>query len=456
MKISTDQFDCAIKLARQIEDIGGEGSQALIAGGAVRDAVMKREWHDVDIATNVAVDVLEENFKTNDIGQSREFGIVLVHFGDCDFEVAHFRADGNYDDGRHPDSVDLVNSFDEDAARRDFKMNALGMDVDGNIIDPHGGLDDIHNKVISTVGDPDKRFDEDYLRMLRAARFAARYDFNIDVETRDAIRRHAHKIVDMPSERIYAELYKSAHDGGHQLARFVELLRELHLLEHVLPEIHALIPLKHNYDFHPEGDVFPHVLECLRASKSREPYFNIAVLLHDVGKAVTYDFDEGRHSYKGHDRAGVAIIEQMAARLKIPNVDRDIYAYTAENHMKFHKLEEMSDRKIIELAHHKFWPELTHVGTCDEASRAHLFDPTALSRKLSHVARVVDRLGKKEELKERIAQFITGHKVIKMRPDLQGSEIGSVMNLIKAALVDSGFSMTQEQVDDLIRFYANP
>jgi tRNA nucleotidyltransferase (CCA-adding enzyme) len=208
--------------------------QAYITGGAVRDIITgEKTPDDIDIATNVPMEKIEELFKTHDIGANKDFGIVVVDYKGESFEVAQFRKDGTYSDGRRPDKIEVLASFKGDAERRDFTINAMAVDSKGNIIDYFDGQKDIKNKLIKAVGDPEKRFSEDYLRMLRAVRFSSRLGMDIDPDTISAIKNTAVKIKDISPERITKELLKMAKQEGTQLADAILMLDKADLLKHI-------------------------------------------------------------------------------------------------------------------------------------------------------------------------------------------------------------------------------
>lgn len=252
-----------VEIITRLEKEGGPDARAYIVGGAVRDIITgEKEPDDIDIATNVSVDKIEQIFgKSHDIGKNKEFGIVIVTIDGEDFEVANFRSDGKYSDGRRPDSIKIEMDFKTDAGRRDFTINAMGVDKDGNIIDYFDGQKDIKNKVIRTVGDPDQRFGEDYIRMLRAVRFGSRLGFKISDETMEAIQKLAQNISPkqpgqekgVAGERIYKEFKKMAEQEGPKFADALEMLDKSGMLQYILPEVAKLKEFKHSVEHHPEG-----------------------------------------------------------------------------------------------------------------------------------------------------------------------------------------------------------
>lgn len=251
MKFDTSSCKSTFKFMNEINKIDPT-SQTYIVGGAVRDIIMGYIPNDFDVATNVPCSVIDQKFQTFDIGKNKDFGISVVIFEGETREVANFRTDGEYSDGRRPDSVEIVESFEEDSNRRDFTINAMGMTSNGEIIDFHSGMNDIENKIIRTVGSAEKRFSEDYIRILRAIRFAARFDFTIADECVEAIKANAHKMMQHVSvERVWNEITKMAESKNFWKA--VEMMYDFGVMEHVFPEMAGMGDFKQNPKYHPEG-----------------------------------------------------------------------------------------------------------------------------------------------------------------------------------------------------------
>ena len=247
----------AVEIVRTLRE---RGHQALFAGGCVRDMLMNREPADYDIATDARPEDVAAIFPiTFEVGA--QFGVVLVVKSSHAFEVATFRTEKGYADQRHPDVVEFANA-EADVRRRDFTINAMLYDpIEDKLLDFVGGRDDIAARVICTVGDPNDRLTEDYLRMARAVRFAARFDYTIEGSTLEAIRKNAHKINDVSNERIGTEILKIF--GGPNPHIGLQLLSDTNLLRHVLPEVEAMKGVEQPENFHPEGDVFRHTLLAL-------------------------------------------------------------------------------------------------------------------------------------------------------------------------------------------------
>ncbi|MGC2160462.1 MAG: CCA tRNA nucleotidyltransferase [Silvibacterium sp.] len=326
-----------------------EGYDAYFAGGCVRDLLLQQTPADFDVATSAHPDAVLKMFpRTFAVGA--HFGVILVadelDGHEIVTEVATFRSDGAYSDGRRPESVRFSESAEEDVVRRDFTINgmlldplAAGPQTDA-VLDFVGGRADLSGKLIRAIGDPAQRFDEDKLRMLRAVRFAARFNFELEARTEAAIKRCAAQIHQVSCERIRDELTHMLTEG--RARRAFELLDRTGLLKEVLPEIDRLHGVEQPPEFHPEGDVWTHtmmLLEQLPAAASATLAWG--ALLHDVGKPATFQPGPGRIRFNGHVEVGVRIAEDVGRRLRFSNDESAQVAALVENHMRFGDVERM-------------------------------------------------------------------------------------------------------------------
>ncbi len=309
----------------------------------MRDLLLGRESSDYDVATDATPDRVMALFPES-IAVGAQFGVILVARDGLKVEVATFRSDVGYSDGRHPDSVVYARTKKEDVQRRDFTINGLLMRHDtGEVLDFVGGQPDLKNRVIRAIGEPDRRFAEDKLRLMRAVRFAARFGFTIEPASFAAIRRHAHEITQVSAERLRDELTKLLTEGAAR--RGFELLDETGLLPVVLPEIAAMKGVEQPPQFHPEGDVWIHtrlMMEQLPAGSS--PTLAWGVLLHDVGKPPTFKSAEetsDRIRFDGHVDVGVRMAEAICRRLRFSNEDTEQILALVANHMRFKDVEQM-------------------------------------------------------------------------------------------------------------------
>jgi poly(A) polymerase len=344
------QADNPLMDARQLADricavLWGAGHQAYLVGGCVRDLELGRTPQDFDVATDATPGRVQELF-ADSVGVGAAYGVILVLDPDsgAKVEVATFRSDLGYSDGRRPDAVAFAKTAEEDVRRRDFTINGLLQDPrDGRVIDYVGGLPDLRAGIVRAIGEPVLRFREDKLRMLRAVRFAARFGYSIEDATFAAIKEHAAEIKVVSAERVRDELTRILVEGGAR--RGFELLEESGLLEQVLPEIARMRGVEQPPELHPEGDVWIHtrmLLEQLPAGAS--PALAWGALLHDVGKPLTFAPPKGpgdRIRFDGHAEVGTRMAEEIAHRLRFSGEETERVAALVAQHMRFINVPEM-------------------------------------------------------------------------------------------------------------------
>jgi poly(A) polymerase len=307
------------------------GYVAYLAGGCVRDRLLGAEPSDYDVATDAPAAVVQELFeRTVPVGV--QFGVVLVLIEGQPIEVATFRADAEYADGRHPVSVRSATP-EEDARRRDFTINGMFLDPEtGAVIDYVGGQADLAGRVIRAIGNPGDRFHEDRLRMLRAVRLAARLGYAIEPRTLAAIRRLAGEITGIAWERIGDEIVRILTEGSAR--RGFELLDETGLLEHVLPEVAGLKGVEQSPDYHPEGDVFTHTMLLLDQLRQPTETLALGCLLHDVAKPRCARRDGERITFYGHCELGAEMAVAVCQRLRRSGAVSERVAYLVRNHLR--------------------------------------------------------------------------------------------------------------------------
>jgi poly(A) polymerase len=357
-------YRAALAIARTLREAG---YQAFFAGGCVRDLLLGLDPKDYDVATSATPDQIVALFpKTFTVGA--HFGVVLVceKVDDQDIatEVATFRSDGAYSDGRRPDAVRCTTDPREDVLRRDFTINGMLLDpiayeatgdLDSAVLDYVDGRGDLRRRVVRAIGDPKLRYAEDKLRLLRAVRFAARLNFSLEVE---GIRCKAADITQVSAERIRDELTRILTEGGAR--RGFELLYQLGLLARILPEVVRLRGVAQPPQYHPEGDVWTHtmmLLEKLPAGSS--PTLAWGALLHDIGKPATYQppnpkIPGDRIRFNGHVEVGVRIAEEILARLRFSNDDTAQILALVKNHMRFADILQMKQstlKRFLRLPH---------------------------------------------------------------------------------------------------------
>ena len=333
------------------------GHQAYFAGGCVRDLLLGREPADYDVSTDATPQQVMQIFpQTFAVGE--QFGVVLVPLAETSgatgalarhgaaIEVATFRSDVGYSDGRHPDEVRFSKDPREDVERRDFTINGMMLDPATNeVLDFVGGRDDLKAGIVRAIGDPERRFAEDKLRMMRAVRFAARFDYKIDPATMEAIQKLAPQIRQVSCERVREELTKMLTEG--RARRAFELLDTTGLLPEVLPEIAAMKGVEQPPQFHPEGDVFVHtllLLDKLQAGGSKTLAWG--ALLHDVGKPSTFRVAPDRIRFDSHVEVGVKMAAEICRRLRFSNDETDQILALIDNHMRFADVQRMKQSTL--------------------------------------------------------------------------------------------------------------
>lgn len=318
------------------------GHQAYFVGGCVRDILLGREPADYDVATDATPDRVQQLFP-NSLAVGAKFGVIVVtedsgESAGMQVEVATFRSDVGYSDGRHPDHVVYAKSPQEDVKRRDFTVNALLLDPQTEeVLDFVGGRDDLRSGIIRAIGQPSERFNEDKLRMVRAVRFAARFRYAIEGPTFSAIQKLAPEIHQVSPERLRDELTKLLTEGA--AGRAFELLDETRLLPELLPEVARMKGVEQPREYHPEGDVWKHTLMMIEGLPAGSPRtLAWGVLLHDVGKPSTFTPPSGpddRIRFNEHAEIGTRMAEEICRRLRFSNDDTEQIAALVANHMRF-------------------------------------------------------------------------------------------------------------------------
>lgn len=374
-QISVDDVDAgALRVLRRLQEAG---HNAVLAGGCVRDLLLGRVPADWDIATDAAPDRVSALFeRTVPVGE--RFGIIRVQLEVGTYEVARFRREGPYSDGRRPDHVEPAEPR-TDAERRDFTINGMFFDPEGDgLIDYVDGRRDLVAGVIRAIGDPAARFAEDGLRTLRAVRFATRLDFDIDAATWAALVAAASTIERISGERVRDELTRIWRSGG--AARGLDLLFDAGLLQRVLPELAAMKGVEQPPEYHPEGDVWKHVrlmMEAVDALDDPSPTLAWGVLLHDIGKPPTFQAAGAgscRIRFDGHDTKGAEMVDHIAGRLRFPNQDRHRIRALTAHHMRFRNVREMRPSKLKRFLREEFFPELLELHRIDCQSSHGLLD----------------------------------------------------------------------------------
>jgi poly(A) polymerase len=412
------------------------GHTAYLAGGCVRDHLLGVEAKDDDIATSARPEEVQRLFPrvTNLTGKS--FGVLRVMVEEEFFEVATFRQDGPYQDGRHPESVRFATA-QEDAQRRDFTINGLFFDpVADRLIDYVGGEADLRAGIVCAIGNPADRFAEDHLRLLRAIRFATRLIFKIEPKTWEAIRAEASMIRTVSAERIRDELNKIFTASKPELG--LDLLDQSGLLAEVLPDIAAMHGVEQPPQYHPEGDVYEHVR--LMLTKIEQPNLDLAlgVLFHDVGKKPTAKMDEnGRIRFNEHESVGAGMAEQIMTGLRYDNKSIETVKELVQHHMQFKDVPKMRPSTLKRMMARPTFPlEL----------ELHRIDCASSHGDLTHYDYLKHQLETMSAEQIDPPQLISGRDLLAMglRP---GKEVGKILEAVRVAQLEGAV----ETRDDALR-----
>jgi poly(A) polymerase len=407
-----------------------KGHVAYIAGGAVRDLLLKKKPLDFDIATDAKPEEIVKILQTNDIkavDTNATYGTVLAIFKDEEpYEITTFRTEGTYSDGRRPDNVTFT-SAEEDAKRRDFTVNALFYDpVKEEIVDFVDGKKDIKSKKLKFVGNPIERIEEDHLRILRYVRFKHTLGFKTDEEADNLVREKINLISNVSGERLRDEFNKAFSTG--KPSDFIRLLDEYGLLEILLPEIKMLQGVEQGKYFHSEGDVYVHTLLGLdELGKGASLELIWAMLMHDIGKKETQDIKGEAVTFYDHEKISAKYAEDICRRFALPRKVIDRIVWAIKKHMHVHHITDMREGKQINLVQHEYFPFLFKLFKADMISSV----PDDPARRKNDYEKIeyIEKLVKRES-KKKYKPLITGHDLIKlgMKPGPKFKEILDEIN----------------------------
>ena len=421
---------------RVVARLRAAGFEAHFVGGCVRDLVMGKEPKDVDIATSARPQKVRELFqRTVPIGA--QFGVILVLEGDRQFEVATFRADGEYVDGRRPKDVRFCDAR-SDVMRRDFTINGMLYDPDDErVIDYVGGQQDIDGRVVRCIGDPIQRLEEDKLRVMRAVRFACRLGFEIERGTWDAAKRVGPEIGAVSAERIRDELARILTEGG--AARGVEMLHEIGALSVILPEVVAMAGVAQPEEFHPEGDVLTHTMLALAELSEPNAELAMATLVHDVGKPATMSVAD-RIRFHRHEEVGAEMAWAICRRLKFSNVETEKVGWLVGNHMRIAQAPEMRPARLKRLLREEHFEDLLEL---------HRLDCLACHRDLAKWEFCRAKLAELSEEELRPAPLLDGRGLIDMGYN-PGPIFKEMLGAIESAQLEGEIS-TKHEAEAFIR-----
>jgi len=429
-----------LKIVRLLHN---KGYEAYFVGGTVRDMLISRVSDNIDIATNAVPDDVESilskgNIKHKSVG--RQFGTVLAIVSGFKIEITTFRSEGFYSDKRHPDKVEFIKDFRIDAGRRDFTVNAMYYDpVKNELSDPVGGLKDIKQKIIRFVGDPKKRIDEDYLRMLRAVRFSIQLGFKVEKNTFAAIKTRAKLIQDVSGERIKQEMDKILTSKGR--ADGLRLLEVTGLLKFIFPEIANLRGFSHkSVNYHLEGDMLDHTILALKNMYVPDKDLAYAVLFHDAGKPLVArpkKKAEGEViSTSGHDTVSARIFNKIAKKLAFSRESRQKIEWAIKNHsLRSPFMKDMKQAKKIRLVLHPYFPFMNELWKLDATAnikRAGTTTEPGEPKAWKEGKRLLEIVKKSQPL---ISTIATGNFVLKNSGIKPGPGVGNIIEDLKIKII---------------------
>ena len=411
-----------------IAALGENGFSAYLVGGCVRDSIMKRDTHDIDIATSaLPEDVIRIFGEKNTVPTGIKHGTVTVMPDKIPYEVTTFRTDGEYTDGRHPENVSFVTSIEEDLSRRDFTINAMAMNGSGEIIDIFGGREDISLKLVRCVGNPEKRFTEDALRILRAVRFASQLGFEIEENTAAAMIKLKENLANVSAERIRVELNKII--CGKNCVKVMLEFREI--IAQIIPEFRPCFDFDQHSHYH-KYNVYEHIVRAVDASPADNLTIRRAMLFHDIGKPPMLTIDEnGEGHFKGHPQLSAKMAKKIMEKLRYDNKSIAITTLLIDKHSEKIRTEQQFRHLAAEIGSEAFLLLM-------EVKKA---DNLAKQEFVADENPDFDRYS--EQLKALIAEncclslnqlAVNGNDLINL--GFRGSQIGKILNTLLNLVID--------------------
>jgi tRNA nucleotidyltransferase (CCA-adding enzyme) len=437
-----------------LKTLNQAGFEAFAVGGCVRDLLLKKEPNDWDITTNAKPNEIEKLFdKTFKVNK---FGTVTVQTKSKkqnlkEVEITTFRTEEKYTDKRHPDKVKWAKTIEEDLKRRDFTINALALDFKGEVVDYFEGKKDLKDKLIRAVGNPEKRFKEDALRLIRAVRFAVNLDFEIEKETKKALKKLAGLLEFISDERIRDEFVKII--MAKRAAQGIEILRENNLLQYIIPEL--LEGYKVGQNKHHIYDVYKHSLYSLdyATKKDFNKYVRIAALLHDVGKPRTKEGEGVDSTFYNHEVVGAKMTSQILQRLKFPKKDIEKIVKLVRYHLFYYNVDEVGDasvRRLVRRLGKENLEELVQLRMCDRIGSG---CPKALPYKLRHFQYIAEKVGQ-DPIDEKMLK-IGGKEIMEILEIKPGPKIGKVLIIILGEVLDNPKKNTENYLTKKVKSLKN-
>ncbi len=430
------------------------GFEAYWAGGCVRDILLNKEPHDFDVVTSATPSQIQNILKnTSSVGKS--FGVILVKIDNQNFEIATFRSEGKYSDSRRPDKVFWSNAK-EDAKRRDFTINGMFYDpVNKQVIDYVNGLDDLKNRTIRFIGNPNDRIKEDYLRILRAVRFKNAYDFKYDKRSFEAIMQNAYRIEKVSKERVAQELNKIFSHKNR--AKALDDLSQLNILKYILPEIERMKGVRQPDQFHKEGDVYIHTLEALKSLPEKSPLALVwAVLLHDSGKPDTISYPQtasDRIRFNKHVKFSAGIASKVTRRYKFSNTERQMIVYLVKNHMEIASILKMNKLNKRKMMLDPRFPWLLKLFKADiMGTKPRRFD---LYNKNVILYEKIKSEYEKEQNKPNFKLLLTGNDLMTQFNLKSGPKIGKILKKVEEAQLEDKIKTKNQAVKYIKNNFTN-
>ena len=444
-----------ISMPKQVKNIlntfYNNNYEAFIVGGCVRDAILNKEPKDFDITTSSTPDITQKLFNKT-IPTGLQHGTVTVIIDGESYEVTTYRTEGNYLDNRHPEKVEFVTNIKDDLSRRDFTINALAYNDKKGLIDYFNGLEDLNNKVIRAVGNPDKRFQEDALRMLRAIRFSCQLDFKIEEITYLAIKNNYLLIKNISNERIRDELCKILISDN--CVQGLKMLQETNILELILPEINALVEYTPKCNNH-NRDVFKHTLNVIENTKGNNNLLlRLSALFHDVGKLNTIKkLPNGHHYFPGHSEESAKMTKNILSRLKFDNITINRVCAIICDHLVLHVDYMPTDGEIKRLINRVGVNNIFILFDLQRADINSLWDPIPFLRKVDYIADRVKFIIKNEDPLTIKDLHLTGSDLINKLGLKPGKIIGETLSYLLELVLDDKALNTKEQLLELAQQY---
>lgn len=424
-----------------IAHLNQAGFEAYIVGGCVRDLIMEKTPKDWDITTDAKPEEIQKLFP--DSFYENEFGTVGVKSEIGVIEVTTYRLESGYSDKRHPDEVKFATKLQDDLQRRDFTMNAVAMDGGGAIIDPYHGQKDIKNKIIRAVGDPEARFSEDALRMLRAVRFSSTLGFKIEEHTLEEIKAHAHHLKHISAERIRDELIKLI--AGDFADQGVELLRETGLLDEIMPELLEGVGVTQN--LHHIYTVWEHNVRSFRytCEKNYSAEVRLAALMHDIGKPKAKRGEGYNATFYGHDVIGARMTREILKRLKCSTEMTEKVSKLVRYHMFYYLPDEVTESSVRRLVANIGKENVEDLLKVREADRIGSGTPKAIPYKLRHLKFMIDKVAR-DPISPKMLK-INGNDIMELLNIAPGPKIGMINNALMEEVLEDPEKNTKKYLE---------